>query len=46
MTAATALGVFVIPVLFVVIERVIARLRGKANSPEAVARRGEVGERP
>jgi len=46
MTAATALGVFVIPVLFVVIERVIARVGGKAKSPEVVARQDEAGEHP
>ncbi|MCX5735861.1 MAG: efflux RND transporter permease subunit, partial [candidate division NC10 bacterium] len=41
MTAATALGVFVIPVLFVVIERVSARLRGKAKARPAPALEGK-----
>jgi HAE1 family hydrophobic/amphiphilic exporter-1/multidrug efflux pump len=41
MTAATALGVFVIPVLFVVIERVIARLRGEAKARPAPALEGK-----
>jgi HAE1 family hydrophobic/amphiphilic exporter-1/multidrug efflux pump len=41
MTAATALGVFVIPVLFVVIERVSAWLRGKAKARPAPALEGK-----
>ena len=46
MTAATALGVFVIPVLFVLIERLIARASGKAESVVPVTRAGEAGEHP
>jgi len=46
MTAATALGVFVIPVLFVLIERLIARASGRAESVVPVTQAGEAGEHP
>jgi multidrug efflux pump subunit AcrB len=44
MTVATSLGVFVIPVLFVLIERAIGWASGKAKAPEAVSSASETGE--
>ena len=43
MLAATALGVIIIPVLFVTIERLLARLRGPAGT-QADASRAAEGE--
>ena len=41
MTAATALGVFIIPVLFVLIERVLARVGSTAKTRPAPALEGK-----
>ena len=44
MTAATLIGIFIVPVFFVVIQRGVERLRPRASLPPTVAAESEAGE--